>query len=441
MTNQSESPRLGTDFFRRFLVAAGILHILLTISLYLAGRAQILPDMFDYRGFGSFASDYTEYIGEIKSFAAIYHDDGLISWLQEPAASFWHTKVVSLSFALLSPLFGFNILSAELYNLLCYLTILGLIFTLGSEIFNDKVGMLAAVVVGLWPSFLLHTTQLLKDPLSIAGILGLVLVITRLLNGRLRPVGALVHAGIGIGIVKMLQLIRAGWWPLIVVIAAVGVFLVLLQMLFRRIRPRVLTALAMLLIAALVIGYLPFAVPHLGASALPGDDRPQSWADSAALRIGKLRRGFALDYSDAASNIDPQYQINNAADLVRYLPSALGIGFFAPFPNMWIAEGGKLGLSVRALSGLETLLMYGIEALAVVGIWRGRRQLSVWYLISAASIGMITLALITPNVGNLYRWRYPFWMILIVLGAGGIQSFVWPNLRWRLSRRILPEKG
>jgi len=436
MANQSESPKLGTDFFRRFLVAAGILHILLTISLYLVGRAQILPDMFDYRGFGSFASDYTEYVDEIKSFVSIYHGDGLISWLQEPFASFWHTKLVSLSFALLSPLFGFNILSAELYNLLCYLTILGLIFALGREIFNDKAGMLAAAVVGLWPSFLLHTTQLLKDPLSIAGILGLVLVITRLLNGCLRPVGFLVHAGIGIVIVRMLQLIRAGWWPLIVVIAAMGVFLALLQILFRRIRQRHLFAWALLLIAALVIGYLSFAVPHLGATESPGDSLAQSWADPAALRIGKLRRGFALDYSDAASNIDPQYQIDNAAALVRYLPRALGIGFFAPFPNMWIAEGGKLGLSARALSGLETLLMYGIEALAVLGIWRGRRQLSVWYLICAASMGMVTLALITPNVGNLYRWRYPFWMILIILGAGGIQY-----LRSRLSRRISPEKG
>ena len=440
------TPLMRTDKIR-WLLAAAVLHVLLTISIFFIGRTQILPDLFDSNGIGSFGSDSREYMGEVKYLVEILRNEGAADWLQQLPQQ-WHNKIVSLSFAILAPLFGFTILSAELFNLVCYLTILFLIFTLGSEIFNQKVGIVAAIVVGLWPSFLLHTTQLLKDPLFIAGLLGLLLIFTRCFNGYQRPVGALVHTGIGIIIVKMLQLIRLSWWPLIVAIAALGVLGILLQILVRRPKLWYLVGLALVLIAALAIQYHPFT-SHLSRSPLSDDsivlhdhrdvDPAKLWdlllieADTVAMRISNYRRAFSTVYSATASNIDPQYRINTIQDVVRYLPRAITIGFFSPFPNMWLAEGGKLGLSARALSGVETIVVYVIEIMAAVGIWHSRRQLSVWYLFSVASIGVVTLALVVPNVGTLYRWRYPFWMILVLLGVSGFQQVVWLHLR-----KVLP---
>jgi hypothetical protein len=136
-------------------------------------------------------------------------------------------------------------------------------------------------------------------------------------------------------------------------------------------------------------------------------------------RIGKLRQGFAIEFSDAGSNVDSDVQINRTVDLVCYLPRATMIGFFAPFPKMWLAAGNQVGRSGRSLSGLEMLAMYLVEVFAIVGLWSGRRRLSVWFLWLVAAMGMISLGLVVINVGALYRLRYVFVILMIILATEG----------------------
>jgi hypothetical protein len=111
-------------------------------------------------------------------------------------------------------------------------------------------------------------------------------------------------------------------------------------------------------------------------------------------------------------------RIVDASDVLSYLPRAAVVGFFAPFPNMWLAEGKEVGASGRRLAGLECLAMYAVEALALVGLWRGRGRLPVWLLASVAAVGVTALGLVVVNVGALYRMRYGFLALLIILAAG-----------------------
>jgi hypothetical protein len=136
-------------------------------------------------------------------------------------------------------------------------------------------------------------------------------------------------------------------------------------------------------------------------------------------------------YPDSGSNIDVDVQLNGTADLLRHLPRAVAVGFFAPFPNMWLATGKQVGSTGRLLSGLESLLMYAIEGLALFGVWRARRRLSAWFLLSVASTGMIALGLVVINIGTLYRLRYVFLMLLIILAAGGAA-----HVAGRLSKQL-----
>lgn len=148
-----------------------------------------------------------------------------------------------------------------------------------------------------------------------------------------------------------------------------------------------------------------------------------------AARVGKLRHRFVVVYPDSSSNIDSNVQLDSTADLIRFLPRAAVIGFFSPFPNMWLATGNHVGSAGRLLSGLETMAMYVVEGLAVVGLWRGsrrRRRLSVWFLWLVAAMGMISLGLVVVNIGALYRMRYLFLILLIILAAeGAAQSIDW----------------
>jgi amino acid transporter len=76
------------------------------------------------------------------------------------------------------------------------------------------------------------------------------------------------------------------------------------------------------------------------------------------------------------------------------------------------------------------LLTYALEALAVIAVWQNWRKLSVWLLLVSAMLAATALGLVVVNIGSLYRLRYPFWILLVVLGAGGaVHLFSRPRSR------------
>src|SRR5262249_20219134 len=95
------------------------------------------------------------------------------------------------------------------------------------------------------------------------------------------------------------------------------------------------------------------ALPSLGHAPLQEDERPPS--RGLAKRIARLRKWMALRYATAGSNIDTDLDITDSGDILRYLPRALLVGWFAPFPEMWLRDGHELGAAARTLSGVETL--------------------------------------------------------------------------------------
>jgi hypothetical protein len=128
--------------------------------------------------------------------------------------------------------------------------------------------------------------------------------------------------------------------------------------------------------------------------------------------------------ADDGSRIDPEIKLNGPANIVRHVPRALVVGFFAPFPNMWLRSGKQVGLSGRLISGFEMLLTYVIESMALFGLWSQRKNLSAWLLLSVSGLGALGLGLVVNNMGAMYRLRYPFWVLILILGAGGV-SFLY----------------
>jgi hypothetical protein len=71
------------------------------------------------------------------------------------------------------------------------------------------------------------------------------------------------------------------------------------------------------------------------------------------------------------------------------------------------------------LSGAETALIYLCQVLALVAVFSGRQRLAAVLLLFFSTFGLTMLGLVVTNVGTLYRLRYVFWILLIVLGAKG----------------------
>ena len=439
----------------RWLGAAAVLHLALALMIYTVGKLALLPGMLN--PFGIFVMDGYVYRLEAISLARLLTREGIMVWLA--TASPFHVKLYSLSFALFGPLFGFNVLSAEPLNLLYYLAILTTIFMLGREVFDRRTGLLAAGIVALWPSFLLHTTQLLRDPLFIFTMLALALIYAKWLRKAYAWRKGLLTGALGGAVVAVLWSNRSNVWDLVIAILLLGAGLMIFgQLRQRRARGGNLLGLSvLLLLTATVAQVIPESPTHIDQSlvvALAGDQdlsrifaRPKASVPAPAAaaaeetptpplwdrlwtRIKEGRARYVKEYPKAGSNIDTDAQFQSLGDVIRYIPRAVVIGFFAPFPQMWFQAGDLVGTPGRLLSGMETLVMYGIEALALVGLWHSRRRLSVWLLVLVASMGLTAFGLVVLNIATLYRMRYTFWILLIIVGAQGARR-VFSRLRQR----------
>lgn len=453
----------------RLLFAATLFHLLVTTAFYTLGRYQVLPATIDRYGTAvAIAPDGIIFRVEALQLSDELAHGQIRDWLN--ASSPLHIKVYSISMALLGPLFGSTILSVEPVNVFCYLAILVLVFHLGREIFSQTSGLIAATVVALWPSLLLHTTQLLRDPLFIAAMLGFVVINLRSLSKTLSWRSACLTALGGGGLAALIWLSRDTMRELLLATVGLAGLLFLLRQLTEKRRrseqaqpwrihlPSFVGMLLLIMLTVGVTSLIPkFRRPYDHARAQLNPKTDNEWQGSRrqkrdslinsqdtstnpwsrfVARVGKLRQGFAIEYSDGGSNIDSDVRIERTSDFIFYLPRAAAIGFFAPFPRMWFASGSQVNRTGRLLSGIETLGIYLVELLAIIAVWNRRVCLPLWFILLVAGIGMVSLGLVVINVGALYRLRYIFVIMLIIPAAeGATLTFEW--LRRRRSANAL----
>jgi hypothetical protein len=408
----------------RLMALAMGLHLATVFAMSLLGAAAIFPTSVDHNGIGiSFAIDAVDYRFDAAVLAQILRRRGIVDWIAY-CPSHFHAKLYSLSFVLFDPWSDFSVLSAEPVNALLYFLIIWLVFKIGEETCNRQAGIVAAVIVAFWPSFFLHTTQPLREPQFVAATLALVLISVRWLTRVYSWPGGLAAGAIGGVALSLVWLVRGEMWEVMVAVVLMGSGLVIVRQLGeRRILAGNLLGVALLMLLTVMI---PSVIPRylsapaqLTAAAEPPEAQPGTIEAHLPTRISLIRHRFIRGYPQAGSNIDANIELASLSDIARYLPRALVVGFCAPFPDMWFARGTEVGLRGRLLSGLETALMYVIEVLAVIGLWQRRRRLSAWLLVMVCATALAALGLVVVNVSIIYRLRYAFWMLLIVLGADG----------------------
>jgi 4-amino-4-deoxy-L-arabinose transferase-like glycosyltransferase len=408
----------------RYLILAGVVHVALTTAIFLTGHFQLLPNTFDRNGTGlTFAIDGASYQQVASNLAVELQTNGFAAWLNTKAP--FHSRLHSLSFVTFGRVVGHNILAAEPLNLFFYLAILGCIYFLGRELFDAGAGFIAATIVALWPSFLFHSTQLIRDPLSIACFLALVLILTFLLSREFAWRGSVAIGVGGAVVVTLFWLVRGNMWNVVLVAVALT-FVLVFARIVQRDRFIIGNAIALLVIGAAVLlvparlesTSLPGVRPPVTPLAIPATvqtDQRGGVFVRAQQQLFDRRAGFRA-YTSQGSNIDRDVQFHSTGDIVRFIPRALVIGFFAPFPKMWL-EAGSYGRTGRLLSGAETLAMYFLYLTAGWCLWRERRNVKMWFVFLVAATGMLGLGLVVVNAGALYRIRYVFWILLIVPAA------------------------
>lgn len=402
------------------LFAAACLHVLTVIIICAAGHLSILPAPFTVDGL--FAFDSLKNQLEAKTLVGVLSNEGLNAWLQYPFKS--HIHLYSISLAIFGPIFGYSILAAEPLNLLCYLASLMLVYQIGKEAFGRVTGLTAAIVIGVWPSFVLHTTQFLKDPLFIVCMLTVVFVCITWLTKKTSWKGAFLLLLLGAVSLALIARMKSNMWESVLILTvAAFIMLLLRQALSRRIFAQNMFSAVLIVMFAV---FMPLKATDGYSREQQADESPRQveqtsfvWSKLGA-RIAKRREVFNLFGGSPESTIDGAVFFNNTGEIARYLPRATLVGFFAPFPQMWIAHAPTTGRTARLLSGAETMAFYLIVLAAGLCVYVERRKFATWFLLLVALINMVALGLIVTNVGALFRLRYVFWMLIIILGARGV---------------------
>ena len=416
--------RLNRINLRHWLLIAAAFHLLITLLIYLIGHFRILPTAFDENGIGlTFSVDGLLYQRIISALAnALRHGD-FRTWLDIQAP--FHCRLYSLAFVFPGSVAGYNVLAAEPLNLAYYLAVLSLIYLLGKQIFDSRTGFRAAAIIALWPSFLLHSTQLIRDPLAIVALLGLMLILVKLVGARVSWRRALIMASTGALSATLFWLTRGNMWTLIFFALTFTALLVVVLIIRERKVP--LTNLGVLVVIFVTVLFVP---PNLESSTVPGSLPPTPLIDVTSSRVHAyplwerlliqiiIRRQSFNHYLGNSSNIDSDVRFESIGDFIRYLPRAAEIGLFAPFPRMWF-EVGTAGRIPRIASGLEMLVMYLLYIPAGVCVWKQRRNLRMWLVLLFVLTSLIGLGFVVANAGALFRLRYVFWMMMISLAMKG----------------------
>ncbi len=406
------------------LAVAGVFHVVGSACVFAIGRLGLIPSQFDRNGLGNFAADSLVYQQDIVDLSNKLIHAGPGAWLQAVAPL--HVKLYSLSHSIFSHWTSPNVLTVEPLNLFYYLVVLFLVYKLGERIFGRPSAALAMTIVALWPTFFLHTTQFLRDPLLTVAILILVWAISGWVaeNYSYRRSAAIIAPAVLA--VLTIWIVRLAMWDMVRAMMALGLLLLVLRLVLERrlLRGNIINA----VVLSGTILVIPLFQPMLESMQRrdAGGGKPTIAQASAGLpiwnRIAVRRRGFVDPQKDelysAASNIDEDVTFNSKMDVIRYLPRACAIGLFAPFPNMWFVKGSQVGSAGRLVSAFETSFTYILELLALICLWQMRKNLTVWLLMGTLIFGVTALGLIVLNIGAFYRLRYPYWMLIVVLAAG-----------------------
>src|SRR5205085_1476099 len=424
---------------RNLILVAAVWHIVVAITMFSVGTTQLAPNDIYPNGIARFASDGVLYQQEFPDLRNALVTHGPLAWWNFPSQ--FHVRLYSITVIAFSRWFSFNILLIEPLNLIYYLLILTLVFKLGEMIFGFRAGLLAAAIVGLWPTLLLHTTQLLRDPLLIVIVLVIALAVVHCLTRSVSWRQALWLGLVATLAIVMLRITRLPMWNLLfVTVAFAMVFLLVRALRNREVRLGIAIFAGMVILA---MGITPLFQKSFHNQQVLRRFRMIDPEEMQELRfdeqVAARRRGFLtrmdsegnLFPAEDGSRVDADVQFHSLGDMVLHVPRALIIGFFAPFPNMWLKAGTQVGSGGRLLSGVEMIATYLIEGLALVGFWSRRKYPAAWFLAIFACLGVGALGLVVNNIGALYRLRYPFWVMLVVFAAGGVVVLIsqrWPDL-------------
>ncbi|MDP2035613.1 MAG: hypothetical protein Q8K29_19580 [Polaromonas sp.] len=198
---------------------------------------------------------------------------------------------------------------------------------------------------------------------------------------------------------------------------------------------------------ALTAVFILLTIPLMMILVKPSDDRVESWRGSVVERemvmqympgacllerganvgvdklpttIAAMRDFYISGYRNAKSNMDPEFVPGTVCNLLTYLPRALQIGYLAPFPAQWVADGSVAANTVmRRVISAEMLVVYACLLFLPVAMWNFRKKTEFWFVLGFLTLLTVIHVYLVPNLGTLHRMRYGFLTAVVGLALAG----------------------
>ena len=321
-----------------------------------------------------------------------------------------------------------------------------LILLISMQVLPTNLGFRAGLVAGffflVFPSALVWFGQNHKDSFAIAGFLLALLAFLRCLgsSGWYRLLLNTILFLLGLGLVGVMR-------PHLVLIYLVAfssafVFLFVASLAWRELKDwsSLGRSLVLICLGFLLMSFIPSNnalveqdIHDVEGNLLGGWQWQESnyiptRVDALLKKVSAMRAHF-VNYGisvEAGSIVDDDVKPETAAQAISYLPRALVVGLFAPFPDFWVE---KLSLP-RIIGAFETLIFY-LFFPGILFILRHRLSRPLLVCLVVAGAVMMVNAFVSPNMGTLHRVRYGQWFVFLLIGSCG-----WAILFARLFARF-----
>ena len=407
----------------------------------------MIPEL--HGGHGLLKNDSVIFHDKAVEIAARIHANGWSEWSLFPEDQLANVGVLAAFYAI----FGSEPALFIPLNAAAHATGALMLLFLGPILWPGRPGRVGGLIAGTLfiasPSALAWYSQNHKDAFAISGILMMLYAYLRIQQVGSNRVNLGSMFSLGLAGVALLAIVRP-YFPIIVAASLFGSWLVsicgtLVQKALRREMFPILNA----LLFVGMIGLIGFTTAKLiKTTALskfyetevsPETEVFSNWrwknslvlpkpADSLFEHISNMRVHF-IRYGrmvQATSGLDEDRAPSTTFGVLAYMPRALFIGLFAPFPSSWSER-----VSITRLAGaMETSVWYCFFLGLIVLGCRKPSQTLLAGLVFCCLIIML-LVYVNPNIGTLYRMRYGFWMFLLLGGAIG-----WASMALDLLERI-----
>jgi len=419
-------------WLRRVILVAYGLRVVLAVGLYAISswRLPVLTSLQTEPGFWVFSPDafFYDYMGRNIIGGLMNRNP-----LADPGMPVDFFLIIGGIYRLL----GVCPLYPILLNCLLGAAVGLLAYWIGQRLFSQSVAKWSALVIAFWPSAILWSSQLLKDALCwFLALLALSLIMKWIPyadahHDPRRPKEAKPRLLILGGLTLILLVLTWLRWYIGVAIGLAMAFVLVMEMWQVVVRRKVgvpFRFISLLIVIGVSIGvgrmvdlrkwYQHYTAPLATAPAAQPREISADLFTLSPQSLGALREGFTV--TGGHSLIDAHIQFTRLQDIVAYLPQALMIGLFAPFPTQWFDAGGNMG-AMRMLASLEMGIVYLLFPGFVIGVWHvlWQGKTDGLFFVAFIAILLVAMSLVVNNVGVLFRLRLHFLLPLLIIAVGG----------------------